>query len=160
VKCSERHIFKTGRLGVGGSNPLAPTISPQQNQQFTAPIVSIAGSDSRTKGRQSAGLGAGSPEIVPNSILGTYSAWGADRRNPQKQNAPGRNTEGVLPKSAQSDDDITIDPGASLGDCRTQLDYLTDQHRQCLAPARERELIGLDHRGTLRPRRFSNIPES
>jgi hypothetical protein len=66
---------------------------------------------------------------------------------PKKQNAPGRNTESILPKSARSDDYITIAPRASLGDGGTLLGYLTDQYRQCVALARERQLIDLDDRG-------------
>jgi hypothetical protein len=63
----------TGRLGVGGSNPLAPTNSPEQNQYLPRHRSNSLKKRIGTDGRQSAQFGAQSPEISPNSVRGSFS---------------------------------------------------------------------------------------
>lgn len=65
--------YPTGRLGVGGSNPLAPTIKLFDLQGFFSSAPAIVPRQMRTNRRRFARFGAKTPEIVPNSVLGPFA---------------------------------------------------------------------------------------
>ncbi|MDR6303982.1 hypothetical protein GGQ85_001681 [Nitrobacter vulgaris] len=60
---------ETGRLGVGGSNPLAPTNKPLINKAFFTEGQQSLKREIGTERRQIESFGSKSPEIVPNSVL-------------------------------------------------------------------------------------------
>jgi hypothetical protein len=74
------HQKQSGRLGVGGSNPLAPTNLPQQNNGFSRTAADLLKQQIGTNGLQSAPLGAKSPEIVPKPVLQTNELSKAARQ--------------------------------------------------------------------------------
>jgi hypothetical protein len=74
VKQPEYQFFMTGRLGVGGSNPLAPTKISLIKKGFLN-IGRLDGDpEMRTYRRRYAGSRAKSPEIVPKYVLRMFAS--------------------------------------------------------------------------------------
>jgi len=59
----------SGRLGVGGSNPLAPTKLPLQNKGFADVVRDHWNHEKRTYRLRYVETGANSPEIIPKCVL-------------------------------------------------------------------------------------------
>ena len=58
----------SGGQGVGGSNPLAPTINTIENKDVFQASHPVAPVQMRTNRRRNAAFGTKSPEIVPKSV--------------------------------------------------------------------------------------------